>query len=127
MRRSLFACFRGTDGRSLARALACLILINAVFAGFLAGTATAAAPDAAICTVALPGLDGGPEGESPAPGHAFECCPGLCSALGAALPPAAPAILLPVAALAEAALAPVSLQPTPVGRAHPARGPPVLA
>lgn len=127
MRRSLFASFRGTDGRSLARALACLLLINAFFAGFLSGTATAASPDAAICTVALPGLDGFPDGDAPAPGHAFECCPGLCSAVGAALPPAPPALDLPAISLVAAGLTPAVLPQAPTGRANPARGPPVLA
>lgn len=127
MRRSLFASFRGTDGRSLARALACLILINAVFAGFLAGTATAAASDAAICTVALPGLDGAPEGESPAPGHAFECCPGLCSTVGVAIPPAGPVLDLPSGSLDTVSLTPAVRHYAPASRANPARGPPVLA
>lgn len=127
MRRSLFAHFRGIDGRSLTRALACLILINAFFAGLLSGAATAASPESAICTVAMPGLDAAPNTDAPAPGHALDCCPGLCSAIGAALPPGAPALTLPAREGARVALAPAVLQSAPVDHANPARAPPVLA
>jgi len=123
MRRSLFAIFRGSDGRSLAWALALLLLVNAFVAG--ANTGFAATPGALLCAI------GDAHGSRDAPGgarHGDPCCLAGCvnSAAGAELP----ATILPLPhtttgtpVLPNDAVALVLPQPS----GHGPRGPPLLA
>jgi len=85
---SLFAALRGTDGRSLARALIVLVLVN-LFAGGLSAGAFAAGGDAAFCSVdASSDASGAPHRHEP------DCClPGsmpFSLALAASAPTPAP-------------------------------------
>lgn len=78
---------RGKDGRSLARALILLILVNLFAAGLNLG-ASAAAGDVVLC--AVDGRDGGPAPEPPH--HEPDCCVTGTTPLGmglAAKPPQA--------------------------------------
>jgi hypothetical protein len=124
MARSPLALLRGSDGRSLARALACLLLLNAIVVGFHSGS-LAAAPDTVICS-AFAG-----DGAAPAPAgddHPPSCCLSGCVSSAAALPPpegtglVRPPHLVP-APLHDA----VAIAPSPHRDAVSARGPPVLA
>lgn len=81
MQRSLLAAFRSADGRSLARALAALIVVSTVFGGLAAGNAAGTAPDHCIAT---PFGDPG----RPAAHDGMTCCPGMMGATPALPPPA---------------------------------------
>jgi hypothetical protein len=86
---SLFAAVRGRDGRSLARALILLVLVNLFAAGLNLG-ASAATGDLVLC--AADGRDGGPAPERP--DHDPDCCLAGATPLGMSLaakpPPAVP-------------------------------------
>jgi hypothetical protein len=90
MRRSLLAIFRGPDGRSLAWALAFLLIVNGVATGGQIGFA-AANPAVVLCTIG----DHPAGDKAPLPGHENPCCPAACSAAFGAL--SAPEIPLPQA------------------------------
>ena len=69
MRRSLLAIFRGSDGRSLAWALALLLIVNGMATWGNAGFA-AANPGTILCTI-----DDHPTGDkAPLPDHENACC-----------------------------------------------------
>jgi hypothetical protein len=122
MRRSLFAIFRGRDGRSLAWALALLLVVNAFVAG--AHTGFAASPSAVLCTIDKAA------GDSQAPaGHGEPCCLAGCLTPALGLGDAVAALPLPVAlpgrALSSPDAAIVMVLP-PIG-SHGPRGPPLFA
>jgi hypothetical protein len=129
MRSSLLSRFRGVDGHSLARALALLIVVNAVVAGLHTGV-TAAEPAQAICSVGAESA-GGDVPDAGHPGGATDrlCCTFGCVPTGAALP-TADATVMPSPALRgikappprEGILAATGWLPS-----HRPRGPPVLA
>ena len=122
---SLLGLFRGTDGRSLARALACLILVNALFAGLHNG-AVAAGVGTAICSLGHDrGSGGTPGDEQNAP-----CCSAGCTLSAAALinPPEA-ALAAPIWRFIGAAAIAAASGPAASTRTfdHGPRGPPSLA
>jgi hypothetical protein len=86
MQRSLFAALRSSDGRSLARALAILIIVSSVFGGMTAANADAISNiDHCIDT---------PFG-APSSGHdGLNCCPGTMGGTPLLPPPAAPGVEL---------------------------------
>ncbi|CAN5374046.1 hypothetical protein BH10PSE9_BH10PSE9_17870 [soil metagenome] len=126
MRQSLFALFRGAEGRGLARALAALLFVAAIAGQFPLGLHNAVAGDApVICTVTA-------DAPPAAPAHGNElasCCAAICSgslapmvqaeAPGLALPPFRPDAAPPPRPDA-AAFAPASVS------LHGPRGPPFL-
>ena len=124
MRRSLFALLRGADGRSLARALACLLLINAVVGGFVSG-AQAADPAAVLCTIGI----GSDPADAPAPSHDAACCEFGCVPVTPAL--ATTPNVVPERQAVGDVRPPVIPDPaaTPAMRiaGHGPRGPPSLA
>jgi hypothetical protein len=84
--------FRSADGRSIARALACLLAFNLFITGLHSGAmAAAAASDAVICSV-MPVDDN--TGPSPTHDHLTSCC--LSANSGAALLPDAPPMAEPI-------------------------------
>jgi hypothetical protein len=90
MRRSLFTTFRGADGRSLAWALALLLLVNAFVSG--ANIGFAATPGVTLCAVG----DTHGAGDTPgAPGHADPCCLAGCVTSAAGVPVAGTILPLP--------------------------------
>jgi hypothetical protein len=125
---SPFTLLRNADGRSLAKALACLLLINVVVAGFHAGMATAGT-GGVICSVAADSAAGGGGGPVTPADEDHSCCligctpaPVLIAAAPEALP--TPAIAtLPVQSITAPAARPLSSRMA----AHRPRGPPVLA
>jgi hypothetical protein len=66
----MLTALRGTDGRRLAAALACLMLVVALLGGFHTGMALAADGNAAFCGHAA----SGPGGGLPADRAADPCC-----------------------------------------------------
>lgn len=125
MRRSLLSLLRGADGHSLARALACLLLVNAVVTGFASAAAIAAEPASVVCSIA----DNAAAPDTPATAHDSACCDMGCGPTAPALaaePVAAPnapvtraiGIVLPRVVVATP---PASLP------GHGPRGPPLLA
>lgn len=125
---SPFILLRSADGRSLAKALACLLLINVVVAGFHAGMVTAN-PSGVICSVVAANSVGGASGPVSPADQNHDCClfgcvpaPTLIEASPEQLP--APAV----------AVVPVSRTTSPTARplasrraGYRPRGPPVLA
>lgn len=99
MRKSLFVLIRSADGRSLARALVVLMLVNALIGGFHAG-AMAASGDGVICTAGVAtASDAGADRDVPGPDRdPSSCCifgcAGTCSPTPAALPEPSPAAVL---------------------------------
>jgi hypothetical protein len=123
MRESFLAIFRGSDGRSLAKALACLLVFNAFIAGLHTGAMAAPMADAVICSI-----DGaaGPDNVPVPDGHQPPCC---VTATGGnpAFVPDVPA-LAPPSLLREAVFATDARVPDrPHAAAHQPRGPPSLA
>ncbi len=118
-RRPLLALFRGPDGRSLARGLALLVLVNVLLAGLHGGAlALSAASDTpAICTLA--GANSDPAHPANDPDHRACCVLGL-NAVASVVPPSPPAL----ADAPPAVIAPVPVPP-PAERAtlHPLDGP----
>jgi hypothetical protein len=122
MPRGLLPAFRSADGRSLARALAALMIVSAVLAG-LAGGSAAATDGIAHCIPASdqPGLPAGHDG--------LTCCPGLTGGSPLAPPPAAPGINI----ARSAGIAFVSIPrdlwipESPVAPSDRPRGPPASA
>ena len=91
---SLFAALRGKDGRSLARALIVLVLVN-LFAGCLSAGMAAAGGSTAFCSTA-PGNGDAPD----APRHdEIGCCLIGSAPFGVALATATPAVALPPSTL----------------------------
>jgi hypothetical protein len=85
MQRSLFAAFRSADGRSLARALAVLVVISTVLGGAAAANAAAISNiDHCIDT---------PYGTLPAGHDGLTCCPGVMGGTPFIPPPAAAPLL----------------------------------
>jgi hypothetical protein len=132
MRGLLLARMRNADGRSLARALAVLLFVNALIAGWHAGFMAEAGPGTVICAY---GAEHGPAGSPamPHPGDEPLCCLVACHVGGnrspaAGTPTAAIAVLPERTVLAAAppsrnlalprALAVAAFEP---------RGPPLLA
>jgi hypothetical protein len=128
-RRSLLALFRGSDGRSIGRGLAVLVLVNVLLAGLHGGAMAQAAATGvpAICTLAGANSDPGHPGSDP--GYRSCCMLGCLSAVASVVPPdslvladAPPAIAMPVFITLAAGHA----TPHPLaGPANP-RGPPLL-
>jgi hypothetical protein len=125
MRGSLLATLRGSDGRSLARAFICLLLFNAILAGWHSGAAAVGA-GMAICSAAETG-GGDPAG--PARNENAPCCKAGClsSAIAISDPPPSPEApawrlvsAAPVAGPAPPVTAPRILD-------HGPRGPPPAA
>ena len=123
--RSLFAKLRGSDGRSIGRALLLLVLVNALLAGLHTGALASQGPGA-ICTLAQPAGGGG--GPAPHPDIPLPCCFAGCLVAAPALPPAA-AVLAPLVLVFIGRADPaVSAEPAPVPVPQAsARGPPPLA
>jgi hypothetical protein len=130
MSRSFLARFRGADARSIAHAMALLLLFNAVFGAFHSSLmAEARAGELVLCSLegAVPAGEGLPV--QPAGADDLSCC-----VLGAGPAPAALAVepaTLPPPAFAVTAFAPPLLDrfardPRHSGIAAP-RGPPILA
>jgi hypothetical protein len=120
MRRSLFSILRGTDGRSIGRALAFLLLVNALAAGFHTG---AIAGTGALCTVSHSGGSNTP----PAPAHPDPCCMAGCATQAAALPGESPSIETPEFFTAPSQGFAASSEPTAFRLFdHGPRGPPFL-
>ena len=128
-RRSLLALFRGPDGRSMAHALALVVLVNVLLAGLhggaLALSATTGTP--VVCTLAGANSDPGHPANDP---DDRACCTlGCLSAVASVVPPsspvladAPPAIALPV----FIALLAGHATPHPLARPSNPRGPPLL-
>lgn len=118
--RTMFAALRGRDGRSLARALVVLVLINLFAASFDDGIA--AASELSLCS---PGETGSGRDVPDQNRHAADCCilgvSPFAMALAALSPEAVAPALLPVGR-ATAAIEPVALARHP--GAATARGPP---
>ena len=130
MPRSLLAILRGSDGRSLARALALLVLVNVVLAGLHGGVLAASSADGAPVVCALAG--GGSAPASPADDQQQHACCliGCVSSVITAVAPAAPVIAdVPLAVATPLPMPPQTgrtiahLLEAPTGP----RGPPVLA
>lgn len=128
MSRSFLALFRGADGRSLARALACLLLANAIVSGLAQGAMAAADPAGVICTsfgsTVAPATGGDHPGEGGSICCEMGCAPELpaLAASPAAVP--APSVMRDRGPIADAA-APAVRAFRPLG--HSPRGPPLLA
>jgi hypothetical protein len=95
MRRSLLAILRGIDGRSIGRALAFLLVVNALAAGFHTG---AIAATGTLCTAFHTGSTGTPS----APAYPDPCCMAGCAAQAVGLPGEAASIQPPEFAAAPA-------------------------
>lgn len=130
MSRSFLARFRGADARSIAHALAILLVVNAVFGAFHFGTmAKAGTGEIVLCSSegAIRLADGLPR--EPAAPAEMSCC-----VLGFGPSPAAlaaePAAFAPPA-FAVSAFAPPLVDRTITSRKHSGsaspRGPPILA
>jgi hypothetical protein len=128
-RRSLLALLRGSDGRSIGRSLAALVLVNVLLAGLHGGAMAQAAATSvpAICTLA--GANGDPGHPANDPDYRACCVLGCLTAVANVVPPDSPvladeppAIALPVFVTLAAGHA----TPHPLaGPANP-RGPPLL-
>jgi len=120
--RSLFAAFRGKDGRSLGRALIVLVLIS-LFSGGLSIGAAAAGDGATLCSVDAAGDAPG----KPQP-HEPHCCLPASTPFGLALASVPPAAMAPDYARAAEPLPHLALS---LRGAEPlratARGPPLAA
>jgi hypothetical protein len=119
MPRSLFSALRSADGRSLARALAALVVLSTVLGGIPAGHA---ALDFDHCIET-------PYGMLPDGHQDLTCCPGMMGGTPFLPPPAVPAIELPRAA--DIAIAPIPrdawIPESPVSLSDRPRGPPLSA
>ncbi len=90
MRQTLLALFRGRDGQSLARALAALVLVNAVLAGLHGGVSALTAAQGAEIHCAVPNDGGHPATPAREPSP---CCLVGCATAAAPMLPAAGAVL----------------------------------
>ncbi len=129
-RRPLLALLRGSDGRSLARGLAVLMLVNVLLAGLHGGALALSAGTGtpAICTLAGANSDPGHPGNDV--DYRACCMVGCLSAVASVVPPsspvladAPPAVALPVFIALPAGHA----TPHPLDRPANPRGPPLLA
>lgn len=128
MRKPLLALMRGEDGRSLARALIALLLLNLFVAGFHTGVQASAAPGAGVlCSLMQTGATGDPQ--APASDHQPPCCTiGCPSPAIAELPQAPVAAVAPLPAPDALFTLPVTLTPeATTSPAHRPRGPPSFA
>lgn len=126
MRRSLFALLRGSDGRSLARALACLLLLNTIVAGLVEGAMAAPAAPGLLCSVdGAREVPASPDGAN----RSLTCCEMGCTAAAPALPPEPAAVpgpaIVPTGFYRHPSIA--AAPPSALPDAHRPRGPPVLA
>ena len=126
-RRSLLALFRGSDGRSLARGLAMLVLVNVLIAGLHGGAlALSAASDTpAICTFA--GANSDPAHPANDPDHRACCVLGLTAAANV-VPPSPPTLADAPPVVAAPVLVPLPADAValdPLDRAASPRGPPL--
>jgi hypothetical protein len=128
MTQSPLSLFRGHQGRSLARALACLLLVNVILAGFHAGM-TPTEAGTVLCTAASDSSGVADGGSIPPADLDHGCC--LLGCVSAPLLLVAPTVELPASATSAAAdparIAPVAFSPGPHSPANRPRGPPVLA
>lgn len=127
MARSFLGLLRGPDGVSLARALACLLLLNALIAGFHSGIAAAAPVGTVLCSADAAGIADTTPGDAAPRDHAAPCCAAGCLSGGVALPPPAETPLrIPTAA--DRVAAPGLAAPLVAFRADSlgARGPPFV-
>jgi hypothetical protein len=124
MRGSLFALFRGADGRSLVRALVALVLANAIVAGIHLAPASADQPT--ICSIAASSGAGGTNPSSdPTADH--PCCQAGFMPVAMAAP-SAPDLPLPAPGFVTTAATPADTIPVRLVRTTPlARGPPTFA
>lgn len=127
-RRPLLALFRGPDGRSMARGLAVLVLVNVLLAGLHGGAMaeTAATGVPAICTLA------GGNNDPAHPGNDVDyrtcCMAGCLSAVASVVPPTSPVLAdQPPATVLPAftALPAGHAAPNPLDRPANPRGPPL--
>ena len=130
MRRSLFALLRGVDGRSLARALAALVFVNALIAGLHGGMLAQAATSDTPVICALAGGQDTPANPASDDDHRACCLLGCISAAATVVPPTSPELAgLPSSALGACRACrprPARRTPHPIeGPASP-RGPPLL-
>jgi hypothetical protein len=129
MRISLLALMRGRDGRSLSRALAFLVLLNAVFGGLHAGMAAVAPDTATVLCHGAGTTDPTHLPAAPIPNSHADCClTGCASAPAGNVMAALPEPLPPLAA--SSIRPPIATQSIPVHRVlarEGPRGPPVLA
>ncbi len=129
MRRSLFALLRGVDGRSLARALAALVFVNALIAGLHGGMLAQAATSDTPVICALAGGQDTPADPARDDDHRACCLLGCISAAATVVPPTSPELAgLPSSTLVLATLPPAKGATTPHPIESPAspRGPPLL-
>ena len=125
MRTTLFQAFRTRDGRSLGRAMAVLLVLNALVLGFNGGVMAADA-GLGISLCAASAEDGGTPVAPP--GHDRDCCLAGCPAAATAIAPGAAVLPSPPLPRDTGTRAQPSEAPTPPVRADAApRGPPVLA
>lgn len=127
MRRSFLALFRDADGRSLARALACLLLVNAIVGGLAQGAMAAADPAVVLCT-ATGGVQPAAD-ESGGRNDGGACCemgcvPQLPAVASTPDPLPAPRIAHDLGSIAAPA---ATFVPLSLPAAHQPRGPPLLA
>ncbi len=118
----LLAILRGSDGRSLAIALACLLVVSSLIGGVQAGAAANAATGV-LCT-----LGDATGGEAPPADHPEPCCIAGCLSPAPILA-ATPAALSAPADKSVDVLRPLAgaISPDVPQLVHGPRGPPSLA
>jgi len=128
MIRAFSAALRGTDGRSLARALAALVVLNALTAGLHGGAMAATPRLAAICTMTA-SADEAPFQRLPRPGSDCPSCVVGCATPMASLTPPVSGLVRPSEnGGAGRPVAAVGAADGPaVSGPHGPRGPPLLA
>ncbi len=127
-RRPLLALLRGPDGRSMARALALIVLTNVLLAGLHGGAMaeSAATGTSAICTLAGANSDPGHPANDP---DRRACCVLGLNAVASVVPPSPPILADTPPATMVAVLVPAPAEHATLhpldGPASP-RGPPLL-
>jgi hypothetical protein len=125
MRQPVLTSLRGADGRRLAAALACLMLIVGLISGLHIGSALGGETTGVFCGHAA----GGPSDGQPASGRADLCCVAGCLAHAPALDAPPPAVAAPKLAGGIAITGPALSSPVRgtvlINRRQ--RGPPSLA
>ncbi len=89
MQKSLFALMRGADGRSLARALIVLLLVNILVGGFHLGAMAAAGNGVGVICSLASGASASHDPAAPQPDDQCPCC-ALGCAVGCGPAPAVP-------------------------------------
>jgi len=125
MRQTNMTRLRGADGRGLATALACLMLVVALIGGVHTGRAAGGEATAALCGHTAGGAAGG----QPATGHDDLCCVAGCLAHAPALDTPAPSVAGPRLAggITIAAIPLLSSTHRDIVSDHRPRGPPSFA